>query len=152
MLRIVTLSVRSDEPLADSYWSHTSMRYRRRLKHRVEMLPINWFEEDSIDAFGNVRSADICICLLSASWLRSLHALTDLVGNNLLWDEITRKQEEEVGWFGLIPVLLRACDWDGEDLSPLYNLQPLPRNRKPVTTHTNLDQTWSEVARDIHEV
>jgi tetratricopeptide (TPR) repeat protein len=49
----------------------------------------------------------------------------------------------------VIPVILRPCDWH---TAPFGKLQGLPRDSKPVTTWTNRDEAFADIARGIREV
>ena len=49
----------------------------------------------------------------------------------------------------VIPVLLRPVDYDGTFLA---NLSPLPRDGAPITTWTNPDTAWANVARGVRAV
>ena len=49
----------------------------------------------------------------------------------------------------VIPVLLRPVDYDGTFLA---DLSPLPRDGAPVTTWTNPDAAWTNVARGVRAV
>jgi serine/threonine protein kinase len=48
----------------------------------------------------------------------------------------------------VIPVILRACDWD---LPPIGGLAALPRGGKAVTSWANQDEAWIDVVRGIRE-
>jgi len=46
----------------------------------------------------------------------------------------------------VIPILLRPVDWEG---APFVHLQALPTNAKPVTTWSNQDEAFADVATGI---
>lgn len=48
----------------------------------------------------------------------------------------------------VIPILLRACDWEE---APFGTLQAAPRNRKPVTSWRNRDEAWTNVTQAIRQ-
>ena len=48
-----------------------------------------------------------------------------------------------------IPILLRPTDWQ---ITPLGKLQALPKNGKPITTWSNQDDAYLDVARGIRAV
>ena len=57
-------------------------------------------------------------------------------------------ERHEAGAARVIPVILRPCDWQS---APFGKLQALPRDGKPVTTWTNRDEAFTDVARGIRE-
>jgi hypothetical protein len=46
----------------------------------------------------------------------------------------------------VLVVVLRPCDWTG---APFAKLQALPKGAKPITTWTNPDEAWTDVAMGI---
>jgi hypothetical protein len=46
----------------------------------------------------------------------------------------------------VIPILLRPVDWEG---APFTRLQGLPIDLRPVTTWTNKDEAFKNIAQDI---
>ncbi|HEU5382889.1 MAG TPA: tetratricopeptide repeat protein, partial [Ktedonobacteraceae bacterium] len=46
----------------------------------------------------------------------------------------------------VIPIVLRACDWEGASFD---KLQVVPRNGKAITSWRNSDEAFAEVAREI---
>jgi hypothetical protein len=46
----------------------------------------------------------------------------------------------------VIPVLLRPVDWQG---APFFRLQGLPIDLRPVTTWTNRDEAFTDIAKGI---
>lgn len=46
----------------------------------------------------------------------------------------------------VIPILVRACDWEG---TPFSKLQPVPRNGKAITSWRNRDEAYTDVAKEI---
>jgi len=46
----------------------------------------------------------------------------------------------------IIPIILRPCDWQHP---PLGTLQVLPKDGKPITTWSNVDEAWLDVAHGI---
>ena len=49
----------------------------------------------------------------------------------------------------VIPVILRACDWQ---TAPFGKLQALPKNANPVTSWDNADEAFTNVAKGIRRV
>ena len=86
----------------------------------------------------NLDTADIILLLISADFLAS----------DYCWDiEIQRAmQRHEEKSAVVIPVLLRPCDTGNADF---MKLQGLPKNFKPVTTWTNQDEAFTDIAKGI---
>ena len=57
-----------------------------------------------------------------------------------------RHEEKDVR---VIPVILRPCDWSD---APFGKLQALPKNAKPITTWSNIDEAWLDVAQSVRLV
>ena len=55
-------------------------------------------------------------------------------------------ERHEAGEALVIPVILRPVDWTG---APFGKLQALPRDGKPVSTWSNQDEAFADVARGI---
>lgn len=49
----------------------------------------------------------------------------------------------------VLPVIVRPAQWQS---SPLGHLEPLPRGGKPVSTWTNPDEAWLDVARGLQRI
>ena len=86
---------------------------------------------------GNqLDEADIIVLLISADFMAS-----DYV--NLI--ELKRAIERhQAGTARVIPVVNRPTDWEG---TPMWGLNPLPKDGKAVTTWSNLDEAWLSVAK-----
>lgn len=57
-------------------------------------------------------------------------------------------QRHAAGEARVIPVLLRAVDWQ---VTPFHDLQALPKDARPVTSHADLDQAFLEVAKGVRK-
>jgi hypothetical protein len=55
-------------------------------------------------------------------------------------------ERHEAGAAGVIPVMLRPCDWH---TAPFGKLQGLPKDSKPVTSWSNRDEAFADVAGHI---
>lgn len=88
-----------------------------------------------------VHAADIVVLLVSASFLAS-RSCQELE----LAPALARWAKRDVV---VVPVVVRACDWDA---SPLAKLQILPTRGKPVATWPHPDDAWTEVTRAIRVV
>ena len=57
-------------------------------------------------------------------------------------------EKHEAGEVRVIPVIIRPVDWSG---APFSKLQALPKDAKPVTSWSNRDEAWTDVARGIRK-
>ena len=86
----------------------------------------------------HLNSAGVILLLISADFLAS----------DYCYDvEMKRALERhDQGEARVIPVILRPVDWQG---APFGKLQSLPTDGKPVTSWTNRDEAFTDVARGI---
>ena len=92
--------------------------------------------QGEIDA--HLESAGIILLCVSADFLAS----------DYCWGvELKRAMQRHAeGSARVIPVLLRDCDWQG---APFGKLQGLPKDMLPVTSWTNRDEAFTDVARGV---
>lgn len=95
--------------------------------------------KDEIDA--HVHSAQIILLLISADFLASDYCW----GEEMKVALERHKRREAI----VIPIILRPVDWAD---APFARLQALPRDAKPVTTWSNQDEAFADVARSIREI
>ena len=83
----------------------------------------------------NLEDAQIILLLVSASFLAS----------DYCYDVETKRAIERHyrGEAKVIPVILRKCDWHQ---APFGKFQSLPRDGKAVTSWSNRDEAWTDVA------
>ena len=86
----------------------------------------------------NLEEAQVFLLLVSSSFLAS----------DYCWDVETKRAVErhDRGEAKVIPVVLRPCEWHG---APFGKLQALPKDGKAVTSWTNKDEAWTDVALGI---
>jgi hypothetical protein len=90
----------------------------------------------AIDA--HIERAQIILLLVSADFLAS-----DYCYDVELRRALTR---HEAGEARVIPIILRAVDWQG---APFGTLQALPQDGRPITSWPNQDEAFLDVARGI---
>ncbi len=127
-----------DEALRDQLESHLALLknqglieawYDRRILPGSEV-------DDSI--FGKLESADIILLLVSSDFISSPYCYSR---------EMTRAMERhDAGEARVIPVILRHCDWQ---TAPFGNLMAVPRDGKPVTSWTDMDEAFTDVTRQV---
>ena len=133
-------------------YSHRDEELRNELEKHLTMLRrqgviAGWHDRKisagtewagAIDAL--VNTAGIILLLVSADFLQSEYCY-DL--------EMTRALERQAaGDVRVIPVILRAVDWTG---APFAKLQALPTDGRPVTSWSNRDEAFTDVARGIRK-
>jgi len=97
----------------------------------------DWIAETS----QHLKSADIILLLVSAEFLGS-----EQIYKSELDQAIQRHSKREAR---VIPVLLRPVDWVD---TPFSQLQPLPLNRKPITSWVNQDEAFLDVSKGVRSV
>jgi hypothetical protein len=134
-------------------YSHRDERYRRRLHvslaqlRRNELISIwhdrkispgqDWNRE--IDK--NLESANVVLVLVSPDFLDSDYAYSREMRQAL--------ERHDSGLATVVPIILRPADWQD---SPLGALQALPSNGRPVTTWSNRDQAWLDIALGLRRL
>jgi hypothetical protein len=128
----------ADEALRDELEKHLKLLQRQQVIDTWHDRKIsNGMEWDKV-INKNLDTADIILMLISADFLAS----------DYCWDiEIQRAlQRHEEKSAVVIPVLLRPCDTGNADF---MKLQGLPKNFKPVTTWSNQDEAFTDIAKGI---
>jgi TIR domain len=127
-----------DEALRDELANHLSTLTRQGVIsnwHDRKILPGEEWDHQIND---NLNTADIILLLVSS----------DFIGSNYCWEvEVTTAIERHnTGKARVIPVILRKVDWSH---TPFAKLQFLPKNAEPVTSWTNRDEAFTNVAQGI---
>lgn len=134
-------------------YSHKDEDLRQRLQDHLAVLRWNgmiaeWKDRD-IDAGEewaeeidrNLNSADIILLLISASFIASKYC----------WSvEMTKALERhEKGEATVIPVILKPCRWMS---TPFAKLQATPKNGTAVTSWSDQDAAFDDIAGKIEQV
>jgi len=131
----------ADETLRDQLNIHLSLLRKQgyiSAWHDREILAGSvWAEE--IDK--HLKSASIILLLISADFIASDYCY----GVEM---QIALKRHA-AGEARVIPIILRACDWEA---APFGTLEALPKNAKPVRRWSNLDVAFTDVAKGIRAV
>lgn len=131
-------------------YSHKDERLRDQLESHLTQLRrdgiiVGWHDrrisagrewEGQIDT--NLNTAHIILLLISADFIASDYCY-DIEMKRAL-DRQTAKSAR------VIPVILRACDWMS---APFGKLQALPKDALPVTSWSNADEAFTDVAKGI---
>lgn len=88
----------------------------------------------------NLEAAKLILLLISPDFLASDYSY-----------EIEMKlamEKHHAGEARVIPIILRNCDWHS---APFSKLQALPKDAKPITSWTDQDSAWTDVAKGIRK-
>ena len=127
-----------DESLRDELAKHLSSPKRQGIIAEWHDRRIGAGDEWKGAIDENLEEAQIILLLVSSSFLAS----------DYCWDVETKRalERHNIGDAKVIPIILRPCDWHG---APFGQLQALPKDAKAVTTWTNKDEAWTDVALGI---
>lgn len=130
-----------DEELRDELAKHLSVLERNGVIaswHDRKIVPgQEWAGE--IDEWMN--AAQVILLLVSS----------DFIASDYCWNiEVKRAIERHAaGEARVVPVILRPTSWEA---APFGKLQALPKNAKPVTSWTNRDEAFLNIAQGIEAV
>ncbi|RYG83664.1 MAG: toll/interleukin-1 receptor domain-containing protein, partial [Alphaproteobacteria bacterium] len=133
-------------------YSHADEALRDQLEKQLAMLKrqnvIDTWHDRRIGAGENIHqviddhinTADIILLLVSA----------DFIASDYCYDvEMKRALDRHAaGEAIVIPVILRACDWQH---APFGGLRATPRDGKPVTQWPDIDEAFLQVAQAVRE-
>ena len=118
-------------------WLYTLFRQNSHTTKWHMVLPGNDFQMERRSHF---LKADIILLLISVDFIRSERCY------NEMHESIKQCARGAV----VVPILLRPIG----DLSilPISSLQPLPRNRRPVSRWKDRDSCWQHITQEIREI
>ena len=127
-----------DEELRKELEDHLSLLRRQGVISGWHDRMIGAGEEWKGQLDKNLEEAQIILLLISPSFLAS----------DYCYDIETKRalDRHDKGEAKVIPVLLRPVDWEG---APFARLQGLPIDLRPVTTWTNKDEAFKNIAQGI---
>lgn len=105
--------------------------------HRGLTLP---GEERDKRISASLESADVVLLLVSPDFIAS-----DSCGQEVIW-AMERRKVRQV-W--VMPVIVRACAWQDASFG---QLEPSPKNGRPVLSWKDQDEAWLEVTQDLNKV
>lgn len=139
--RIFVSCAHEDESLRTTFDKHLSPLERSGravIWHGGKVLP----GDDSIRAVeSQLATADVVLVLVTADFLAS-----ETLHEKQLQPALARRERDGAR---VIPVLAKPCAWTS---SALAKLEPLPKNRIPITLWPHTDAGWTEVVNDITTV
>lgn len=127
-----------DEALRDELAGHLKIMERRGVIRPWHDRSIVSGQQWDTAINEHLLKADLVLLLVSK----------DFINSDYIWGhelDVAMKRQER-GEASVIPVMLRAVDIAG---APFADLQGLPTDLKPVTSWTNRDEAWTDVAKGI---
>lgn len=129
-----------DEELKDKLSNHLAILQRLGIITGWHDRMIGAGDEWSKEIEQHLNSAQIILLLISADFMASDFCYSV---------EMTRAVERhDRGEAQVIPLILRACHWQG---APFSKLQALPKNGRPVTSWPNIDEAFTNIAKGIED-
>jgi hypothetical protein len=115
---------------------------------RRQQLITNWHDRD-IDEGGefageiseHLESANIILLLVSNDFIKSEYCYDK--------EMMRAMQRHDAGTAVVIPIILRPCQWHE---APFGKLKALPRDGKPITSWSDRDEAFLDVANGIRRV
>jgi len=89
---------------------------------------------------ANLDRADVILLLVSADFINSDYCYCTEMGRAF--------ERHAAGEARIIPVILRDCDWQHP---PISKVLVTPKDGKPVTSWTNKDEAFADVARQVRK-
>lgn len=130
-----------DEKLRDTLEDHLSLLKRLGVINEWHDRGISAGREWAGEIDEHLKSADIILLLVSASFIAS----------DYCYDvELTLATERHnAGKARVVPVILQPCDWTS---APFGKLQALPKNGRPVTKWRNRAEAFTDIANGVRRV
>jgi|WetSurMetagenome_2_1015567.scaffolds.fasta_scaffold05436_5 hypothetical protein len=135
-------------------YSHEDEAFKNKLNKHLKMLQrlnvISAWQDRDISAgseweaeiLGNLEQADIILLLVSDNFLAS----------DYCWDKEMERalQRHEEGTARVIPIILKPVD--GWYQAPFGKLQALPKDAKPISSWSNEDEAYTNIAAGIRKI
>jgi internalin A len=137
-MRVVFSYAHKDEELRDQLETHLKLLQRQGVIstwHDRKIKPGDEWKGVIDESF---QHADLILLLISADFVASDYSYEIEMKTAL---ERHERSEAKV-----VPIILRACQWQG---ALFGKLQALPKDGKPVTSWLNRDEAWTDVAEGI---
>jgi internalin A len=140
-VRLVFSYAHKDEELRDQLETHLKLLQRQGVIntwHDRKIRPGDVWK-DVIDE--HFKRADLVLLLVSADFIASDYCYEIEMRTSL--------ERHAKGKAKVVPVVLRQCLWQQ---APFGQLQTLPENGRAVTSWSNPDEAWTDVAKGIENV
>jgi len=127
-----------DEEFREKLETHLTLLKRQGLIEPWQDRQIGAGQEWRNEIKKNLEAADIILLLISPDFMASDFCYTIEMQRAL--------ERHNAGGIRVVPIIVRPTDLTGV---PFTEFQSLPTGAKPITTWTNLDQAWVNVAQGI---
>lgn len=135
-------------------YAHEDEAFKNKLNKHLKMLQrlniISTWQDRDISAgseweqeiLENLETADIILLLVSDNFLAS----------DYCWDKEMERalQRHQEGTARVIPIILKPVD--GWYQAPFGKLQALPKDAKPISSWSNEDEAYTNIAAEIRKV
>lgn len=141
IIEVVSSYSHKDEALRDELDRHLSVLKRRGVIKSWNDRDIDAGQEFAVEIDRHFNTAHIIL----------LHVSADFLASDYCYGVEMKKAMErhDAGLAQVIPVILRACDWTG---APFGKIKALPKDGKPVTSWTNTDEAFTDIAIGVRKV
>jgi DNA-binding MarR family transcriptional regulator len=127
-----------DKPLRDKMAEHLSLLKRQGVISTWYDRMIVAGDERKVEIDKRLEEARVILLLISSSFMSSDYCYDIEMKRSI--------ERHDQGEARVIPVLIRACDWES---APFARLTVLPTNRKAVTSWPNQEEAWTDIALGI---
>lgn len=132
---------REDQDLLEHLRKHLYPLTKEKLAIEFYDRLISAGSDWSSEIEKELNSAEFILLLVTANFVSSDYCYSTEMKRAL--------ERHEAGECIVIPVILRPVDWFG---TPIGKLQALPTSGKPVTTWPDMDDAFSDIARNIRQI
>lgn len=87
-----------------------------------------------------LNEAAVLVLLVSSSYLSS---------DRLYREQLRAMERHHADQARVVPIIVRPCDWEFAEFA---SLTPLPAGGTPVTSWSNRDEAWTNVARGLRAI
>lgn len=135
-------AARQDQDLCEELITHLAPLEYQGLIKVVQDQALSLGQSAQDQRLQRVREARVFLLLLSPSLLRGL------AENDVVREALERHVRDELV---LVPVVLRACDWEAYSFGKLVSL---PRDGKPITDSSPRarDAVWLSIVRELRQL
>ncbi|WP_426492208.1 COR domain-containing protein [Hymenobacter sp. 102] len=127
-----------DENLKDKLKAHLSTLKRKNIIDIWDDRNIIPGKDFDKEISHYLTTSDIILLLISSDFINSDYCYSTEMNNAVI--------RHESGEAVVIPIILRSCDWTD---TPFRKLQGLPKDGHPVTSWSNEDEAFTNVAQGI---
>lgn len=133
--------VAADEDLKKELLTHLkSLEHLNKIDFSNEILAGSIWKDETIN---QLEQSDIILLLISS----------DFIASKEIWETHikTAKQRHDAQKAIMIPIIMRACNWEG--ISVFSEIQVLPRNKKAVSSDSHdINEVLNNIVKEIEKL